>query len=456
MAAKQDMGTDSIGKLMLRLTVPAVVAQLVNLLYSIVDRIYIGHIPDVGGTALTGMGLCSAILMLISAFAMLAGSGCVPLAAIAMGQENRQQAERIMGNCFSALLICAAVLTVGFYTAAPWLLRLFGASDSTLPYALTYGRIYILGSVFVLIVLGLNAFISTQGFAKNSMLTTIIGAALNIVLDPILIFGFDMGVAGAALATVISQTVSAIWVLLFLTGKKTILRLRLMKLEPKVIMPCLGLGFSSFVTMATESLLAISFTANLSRYGGDMAVGAMTILTSTNQLLTSPVSGISQGSQPIISFNFGAGNRERVKKAFRIQFLICTVYSMAFWTVLMLFPGVFTGMFTSDAELASYASWALRIFLAGAFSFSVQISCQQSFRALGQAKISLFLACLRKLILLIPLIYIMPAMMEDKVFAIFLAEPISDILAAAAIALCFFLRFNKILEKGPKPVGDGT
>lgn len=456
MAAKQDMGTDSIGKLMLRLTVPAVVAQLVNLLYSIVDRIYIGHIPDVGGMALTGMGLCSAILMLISAFAMLAGSGGVPLAAIAMGQGNQQRAEKIMGNCFSALLICAAVLTVGFYAAAPWLLRLFGASDSTLPYALTYGRIYILGSVFVLIVLGLNAFISTQGFAKISMLTTIIGAVLNIALDPILIFVFDMGVAGAALATVISQAVSAIWVLLFLTGKKTTLRLRLMKLEPKVIKPCLGLGFSSFVTMATESLLAISFTSSLSRHGGDMAVGAMTILTSTNQLLTSPVSGISQGSQPIISFNFGAGNRGRVKKAFRIQFLICTVYSLAFWTVLMLFPGVFTGMFTSDTELASYASWALRIFLAGAFSFSVQISCQQSFRALGQAKISLFLACLRKLILLIPLIYIMPAIMEDKVFAIFLAEPISDILAATTIALCFFLRFNKILYKGPKPVGDGT
>lgn len=456
MAAKQDMGTDSIGKLMLRLTVPAVVAQLVNLLYSIVDRIYIGHIPDVGGMALTGMGLCSAILMLISAFAMLAGSGGVPLAAIAMGQGNQQRAEKIMGNCFSALLICAAVLTVGFYAAAPWLLRLFGASDSTLPYALTYGRIYILGSVFVLIVLGLNAFISTQGFAKISMLTTIIGAVLNIALDPILIFVFDMGVAGAALATVISQAVSAIWVLLFLTGKKTTLHLRLMKLEPKVIKPCLGLGFSSFVTMATESLLAISFTSSLSRHGGDMAVGAMTILTSTNQLLTSPVSGISQGSQPIISFNFGAGNRGRVKKAFRIQFLICTVYSLAFWTVLMLFPDVFTGMFTSDTELASYASWALRIFLAGAFSFSVQISCQQSFRALGQAKISLFLACLRKLILLIPLIYIMPAIMEDKVFAIFLAEPISDILAATTIALCFFLRFNKILDAGPKPVGDGT
>ena len=451
-ANKQDMGTGSVKKLMLQLAVPALVGQVINLLYNVVDRIYIGHIPEIGGTALTGVGLFGPLLMLITASVMLAGSGGAPRAAIAMGQRDTDTAEKIMANCFSVLLILAAVITSVFYFAAPTLLRLFGASDATLPYAVEYGRIYILGSVFVLVVMGMNPFITTQGFAKFSMLTTVIGAVINIVLDPIFIFVLDMGVAGAATATVISQAVSALWILTFLTGKKTILKLRIknMKLIPKVILPCLGLGISTFVMVGTESLLSISFTSSLSRYGGDVAVGAMTVLTSINQLVTMPLSGICQGGQPIISYNYGAGKHDRVKEAFWCQFLICVSYTTLFWLALMLAPNFFAGIFTSDMALVDYTAWALRIFLACGFSVGFQISCQQSFMALGQAKISLLMACLRKIVLLIPLIFILPMFFQNQAFAVFLAEPISDLTAAAVTTIMFFTQFKKILAKGPK------
>jgi len=451
-ANKQDMGTGSVKKLMLQLAVPALVGQVINLLYNVVDRIYIGHIPEIGGTALTGVGLFGPLLMLITASAMLAGSGGAPRAAIAMGQKDTDTAEKIMANCFSILLILAVVITSVFYFAAPTLLRLFGASDATLPYAVEYGRIYILGSVFVLVVMGMNPFITTQGFAKFSMLTTVIGAVINIVLDPIFIFVLDMGVAGAATATVISQAVSALWILSFLTGKKTLLKLKIknMKLIPKVILPCLGLGISTFVMVGTESLLSISFTSSLSRYGGDVAVGAMTVLTSINQLVTMPLSGICQGGQPIISYNYGAGKHDRVKEAFWCQFLICVSYTTLFWLALMLVPNLFAGIFTSDLALVDYTAWALRVFLACGFSVGFQISCQQAFMALGQAKISLLMACLRKIVLLIPLIFILPMFFQDKAFAVFLAEPVSDLTAAAVTTIMFFTQFKKILAKGPK------
>lgn len=446
----QDMGTGSIPKLLAQLAVPAVVAQIVNLLYNIVDRIYIGHIPEIGAAALTGAGLFTPILMMINAFAMLAGAGGAPRAAIAMGEKDHDKAEQIMGNCFSILLIFAVVLTAVFYVAAPGLLQLFGASDVTLPYGLDYARIYILGSVFVLIVMGMNTFITTQGFAKISMLTTVIGAVINIVLDPIFIFGLNMGVKGAALATVLSQAVGAIWILCFLTGKKTILKLRKknLKLVGKVIGPCLALGISSFVMLSTESILSISFTSSLSRYGGDMAVGAMTIITSVSQLVLMPLQGICQGGQPLMSYNFGARKNDRVKTAFFTQLKVCGIFSIVSWGILLLVPKVFAGLFTSDALLSQYTAWALRIYMAGIFSLGFQIACQQSFMALGQAKVSLLLACLRKLILLIPLIFLLPIFFEDKVFAVFLAEPISDIVAAAVTTSTFFLKFNKILEKG--------
>ncbi len=447
---KTDMGTGSVKKLMVKMAVPALVGQIVNLLYNIVDRIYIGHIPEIGGTALTGVGLFTPILMLITAFAMLAGSGGAPRAAIAMGRGEKEKAEKIMANCFTVLLILAVVLTAVLYFAAPWLLRLFGASDATLPYALTYGRIYILGSVFVLIVLGMNTFITTQGFAQFSMLTTVIGAVVNIVLDPILIFALDMGVAGAAVATVISQAVSALWILRFLTGKKSILKLRTsnMKLEAPVILPCLGLGISSFVMISTESVLSVSFTSSLARYGGDVAVGAMTVLTSINQLITMPLMGICQGGQPLISYNYGAKKLDRVKEAFFCQFGVCVAYTVLFWLAMMLLPNGFAGIFTSDTALVDYTAWALRIFLACGFSVGFQISCQQAFMALGQAKISLFMACLRKLILLIPLIFILPNFFQNKAMAVFLAEPVSDFIAAAATTTAFFIFFRKLMKSG--------
>lgn len=448
---KQDMGSGSIPKLLAQLAIPAVIAQLVNLLYNIVDRIYIGHIPEIGAAALTGAGLFTPILMMINAFAMLAGSGGAPRAAIAMGEKDNEKAEKIMANCFSILLIFAVVLTVVFYALAPTLLRLFGASDVTLPYGLEYARIYILGSIFVLIVMGMNPFITTQGFAKISMLTTVIGAVINIVLDPIFIFGFGMGVKGAALATVLSQAVGALWILRFLTGKKTMLKLKKqnMKLEGKIIGPCLALGISSFVMLSTESILSISFTSSLSRYGGDVAVGAMTIITSVSQLVLMPLQGICQGGQPLISFNFGARKNDRVKEAFLTQFKVCVFFSIVCWVIVLLAPQVFAGLFTSDTTLVDYTAWALRIYMAGIFSLGFQLACQQSFMALGQAKVSLLLACLRKIVLLIPLIFILPLFFENKVFAVFLAEPISDILAAAITTITFFTKFNKIMEKGP-------
>ena len=447
---RQDMGTGSVKKLMVKMAVPALIGQVVNLLYNIVDRIYIGHIPEIGGLALTGVGLFTPILMLITASAMLAGAGGAPRAAIAMGRGDKDAAEKIMGNCFTVLLLLAVLLTTVFYFSAPTLLRLFGASDATLPYAVTYGRIYILGSISVLIVMGMNVFITTQGFASMSMLTTVIGAVINIALDPIFIFALDMGVAGAAYATVISQCVSAIWILLFLTGKKTILKLKVpnMKLEKNVILPCLGLGISSFIMVSTESILSISFTSSLARFGGDVAVGAMTVLTSINQLITMPLSGICQGGQPLISFNYGARKFDRVKEAFFCQFGVCVAYTTVFWALLMMMPNVFAGIFTSDTALVDYTAWALRIFLACGFSVGFQISCQQAFMALGQAKISLIMALLRKVFLLIPMIFLLPMFFQDKAFAVFLAEPVSDFIAAAVTTFMFFRFFIKMLKEG--------
>ncbi|MBO5160450.1 MAG: MATE family efflux transporter [Lachnospiraceae bacterium] len=447
-----NLGSGNIRNLLFKLAIPAVVAQIINLLYNIVDRIYIGHIPVEGTNALTGVGLCLPIIMLVNAFASLAGAGGAPRAAIAMGQGKKEDAENILGNCFATLLIIAVILTVGLSAAAEPLLWLFGASENTIPYALDYLRIYLLGNVFVLIVMGMNPFLTTQGFAKFSMLTTVIGAIINIVLDPIFIFGFHMGVRGAALATIMSQCVSAVWVLRFLTGKKTILKLRIknLKIHASVILPCLALGVSTFIMLSTESLLNISFNSSLSKYGGDIAVGSMTIISSVSQLITLPMNGVCQGAQPIISYNFGAGNKERVMSAFRYVLLLCGGYATLGCLLTLLMPEVFAGIFSSDSILIENAAWCMRVYMAGIFAFGFQCACQQTFVALGQAKISLLLACLRKLILLIPLIFILPHFFENKVFAVFLAEPISDITAGLITTICFFASIKGILEKNPK------
>ena len=449
------LGTMPIPRLMLKMALPSVVAQIVNLLYNIVDRIYIGHIPQVGADALTGLGLCMPMILLVNAFAMLGAAGGAPRAAIALGQGNRQEAEKIMSNCFSMLLLFGLLLTGIYLVFAEPLLWMFGASQATIGYALEYVRIYAIGTVSILAVMGMNSFLTAQGFSTFAMMTTLIGAGLNILLDPLFIFVFNMGVQGAAIATVISQLVSCLWVMYFLVfGKRTLLRLRRLQLQKRVCLPCIALGASGFVMLATEAVLNICFNSSLSRYGGDIAVGSMTIISSCVNLVLLPCSGICQGCQPIIGYNFGAENPDRVRKCVTLQIAVCAAYTLAFWLFCMLMPRALVSIFTNDPELISYGVWTMRIYMAGIFAMGFQTSCQQSFVALGQAKVSLLLACLRKLILLIPLIYLLPWGIENDVFAVFLAEPVSDVIAAAVTVTVFIIQFKKILKNGPVRIGQ--
>lgn len=444
-----NLSEGSVGGLLWKLALPSIVAQMVNLLYNMVDRIYIGHIPGNGDMALTGLGLCFPIIMMITAFSNLIGAGGAPRVAIDMGKGENEQAEKTMGNCVAALLVLAAGLTVLLELFAEPLLRLFGASDNTLPYALDYLRIYVLGTICVMVSLGLNPFITTQGFSDVAMKTVVIGAICNIIFDPIFIFLLEMGVQGAALATIISQGVSAVWVLLFLNGKRTKLKIKgqYLKIEWKVIAPVLALGVSPFVMGATESVLNIAFNASLSKYGGDVAVGAMTILSSVMQLQFMPVQGLTQGAQPITSFNYGAGKMDRVRKTYRLLLKCCFAYTMVFWLAVQLFPQAFVMIFNDTPELMETTTWALRIYMATSGLFGIQMAVQQTFLALGQAKVSLFIACLRKIILLIPLIYILPCFLEDKVFAVFLAEPVADFISVTVAVSLFAYTINKILKK---------
>lgn len=445
----QSLGTQPVGKLLTKLAAPAIAAQIVNLLYNMVDRIFIGHIEGIGKLALTGVGVCFPLIMIISAFAALVGMGAAPRASIFMGKGDKNAAENIMGNSFTLLIAVSLVLTAVFLLFAQPILMTFGASENTIQYALDYIRIYSLGTVFVQLTLGMNAFISAQGFAKISMMTVLIGAVLNIILDPVFIFGFNMGVKGAALATIISQCVSMLWILKFLTGPKTELKIRrrYLKPNPKVFLPCMALGLSPFIMQATESLISVCFNSSLLKYGGDIAVGSMTILTSVMTFSILPLQGLCQGSQPIISYNYGAKNTIRVKKAFRLTLASCLAYSFIMWALVMLFPQGFIRLFNNDAELVTFASRALRIYMAVNCVFGAQIACQQTFIALGNAKCSLFLAVLRKIILLIPLIYILPLFMADKTTAVFLAEPAADILAVSCTVILFSREFKKAMAK---------
>lgn len=449
MEDKNTLGSAPVGRLMFKLAVPAIVAQLVNALYNIVDRIYIGRMEDVGDIALTGLGLCFPILMFISALAALVGMGGGSRAAIRMGEGDNDGANEILGNCAALTLVISVVVTVAFQLCKTPMLYLFGASDNTIGYAEGYLGIYLWGTLFVQIALGLNNFITTQGFSTFSMATVLIGAGINIVLDPVFIFGFDMGVRGAALATVIAQGASAVWVLVFLLGKRTRLKLqpRFFRLKAGVLLPVAAIGVSPFIMQSTESLVNISFNSSLQRYGGDVAVGAMTICSSVMMVLQMVFQGLAQGAQPIIGFNYGAGKLDRVKKTFRILFTCGLAYSLVMWALLHLFPHVFVGIFNDKPELVDKGVWALGIYTACFFMMGIQFSCQQTFVALGQAKVSLFLALLRKIILLIPLIFILPQFLSDKVFAVFLAEPVADFLAAATTGVIFFTRFPKILAR---------
>ena len=454
---KDFLGKEPVGRLLLKLALPTVTAQIINMLYNIVDRIYIGHIPKIGDMALTGVGVCMPLTMIVTAFAAFAGYGGAPRASIHMGRGDHDAAERTMGNCFVVQLIISVVLTAALLIWNRDFLMAFGASENTIAYGVEYMNIYAMGTLFVQMTLGMNAFITAQGFAKTGMLSVLIGAVANIILDPIFIFGFHMGVAGAAWATIISQAMSCVWVLLFLCGKKTHLKLRKknFRLERKIVLPSLALGLSTFIMQASESVISICFNSSLLRYGSDIAVGAMTILTSVMQFAMLPLQGLGQGAQPIISYNYGARNPDRVKAAFKLLLKASLVYSTLLWACVMVFPQAFAAMFTDSQPLIAFTKTALRIYMACLLLFGIQVSCQMTFTSLGNAKASILVAVMRKFILLIPLIYIMPLIFSaDKTTAVYMAEPVADFLAVSFTIVLFTFQFRKALKQISGPSDD--
>ena len=450
---KDFLAKEPVGKLLLKLALPTVAAQIINMLYNIVDRIYIGHIPDVGALALTGVGVCMPLIMIVSAFAAFVGYGGAPRASIYMGQGDHDSAEKTLGNCFSVQVLISVLLTIVLLLWNRDFLMAFGASENTIEYGVNYMNIYAIGTIFVQLTLGMNAFITAQGFAKTGMLSVLIGAVANIILDPIFIFGFGMGVQGAALATIISQAMSCIWVLAFLFGQKTHLKIRAknLKLVSKIVFPSLALGLSSFIMQASESVISVCFNSSLLKYGGDIAVGAMTILTSVMQFAMLPLQGLGQGAQPIISYNYGAGNKDRVKGAFKLLLKSSLCYSTLLWLFVMLSPDTFAAMFTSDAALLDFTRTALRIYMGSMFLFGIQMACQMTFTSLGNAKASILVAVMRKFILLIPLIYIMPHVLSsNRTMAVYMAEPIADFFAVTFTAILFTSQFKKALAIMPR------
>lgn len=446
---KDFLATEPLGKLLLRLSLPTVTAQIINMLYNIVDRIYIGHIPDSGALALTGVGVCMPLIMIISAFAALVGNGGAPRASIFLGKGDHESAEKTLGNCFFVQIIVSIVLTVVLLLSNRTLLLAFGASENTISYSVDYMNIYALGTIFVQMTLGMNAFISTQGFAKISMLSVLIGAIANIILDPIFIFGLGLGVKGAALATIFSQAMSCIWVLHFLTGKTTFLKIRKrnFRLQASIILPCLALGLSMFIMQASESVISVCFNSSLLKYGGDIAVGAMTILTSAMQFAMLPLQGLGQGAQPILSYNFGAKNIDRVRATFKLLVKVSLAYSTVMWALVMLFPGAFASIFTNETELLSFTAHALRIYLACILLFGIQIACQMTFTSIGCAKASIMVAVMRKFVLLLPLIFILPHVFtKDPTSAVYMAEPVADFFAVTFTCVLFSSEFKKALN----------
>ena len=442
------LGTDPVGKLLFKLAIPTVAAQLINMLYNIVDRIYIGHMPGDGKLALTGIGVCLPIILIVSAFSALVGSGGAPRASIFMGQGNNDSAEKTLGGCFSLQILISLILTAVLLLWNRELLLTFGASENTIGYAVDYMNIYAIGTIFVQLTLGMNAFITAQGFAKIGMLTVAIGAVCNIVLDPIFIFALHMGVKGAALATILSQCVSCLWVVGFLCGKKTVLRIKKenLRIKGSVVLPCMALGLAPFIMQSSESVIFVCFNSSLLRYGGDIAVGAMTILTSVMQFAMLPLQGLGQGAQPIISYNYGANKPERVKKTFFLLLAVSLSYAAFLWTLIMLFPQLFAGIFTPDSELKIFAARVMRIYCGAMVIFGIQTACQMTFISLGNAKASILVAVMRKFVLLLPLIYIMPQLMRDKAIAVYTAEPVADVIAVTFTAVLFFFQFRKAIK----------
>ncbi|MDO4292673.1 MAG: MATE family efflux transporter [Eubacteriales bacterium] len=443
------LGTEPVGGLLFRLALPAIAAQIINLLYNLVDRVYIGHMPGDGALALTGVGVCLPVIMIVSAFAALVSMGGAPRASIFMGKKDNDTAERILGNCFLLQVLLSLALSVVLLAFKRPLLLAFGASENTIGYAVSYLGIYAVGTIFVQLTLGMNAFITAQGFAKTGMLSVLIGAVCNIVLDPVFIFGFGMGVRGAALATVISQAVSAVWVIAFLLGKKSFLRIRRrnLRLNGKILMPCVALGLSPFVMQASESVITVCFNSSLLKYGGDIAVGAMTILSSVMQFSMLPLQGLAQGAQPISSYNYGAGNPARVKRTFFLLLGCSLTYSVLLWLAIQLAPELFARIFTPDAELIAFTGKVLPVYAAGLLIMGAQIACQMTFISLGKAAESIVVAVVRKFVLLIPLIYLLPRLMADQTMAVYTAEPAADFTAVLFTVALFTVQFRKALKK---------
>ena len=447
MTREERMATQPIGRLMASMTLPAILAQIINILYSIIDRIYIGHMEGVGANALTGVGVTFCITVFISAFSAFISNGAAPLAAIWLGKGDREHAEKILGNSVSFLLICTVALMVFFYAFQRPLLYMFGASDATIGYAMDYLSIYLIGTLFVELALGLNAFIICQSQPRIAMFSVLIGAVANIILDPVFIFGLHMGVKGAAIATVISQGLSAAWVMSFLLGKKSSLKIRrsCMRLEGRILGSVFSLGISPFIMNATESFISIVLNHGLQAYGGDLHVGSLTIMQSIMQLFSAPINGFTQGMTPIVSYNYGARNFDRVKLLYRWMIGMCFGFRMISTATTMLFPRFYAGFFTNETELVALVGEVMPIFMAGMLVFGLQNGIQPTFLALGQAKISLFIAVLRKIILLIPLAIILPHFMG--VMGVYWAEPISDTLSAATASVLFLLNIRKILSE---------
>lgn len=443
------LGTKPVKSLLWKLSIPAIVAQIINLLYNMVDRVYIGHMPGDGAAALTGVGVCMPVITIVSSFAALVSNGSAPRAAIELGKGNHEKAEWILGNSFSMQIVISVLITEVLLLFYEPILMAFGASEHTISYSAAYMKIYAAGTVFVQLTLGMNSFITAQGFAKTGMCSVLIGAVCNIILDPIFIYGFHMGVRGAALATILSQAVSSVWVLRFLLGSDTVIRIRkkYMKLQRDIVIPGLLLGLAPFFMQASGGIVVVCLNASLLKYGGDLAVGAMTILSSALQFSMLPMQGIGQGAQPIISYSFGEGNLGRVKETFRLLLVSDLTISFTAWLLCMLFPERFAAIFTSDPELIAYTGWALRIYMAGIFVFGAQLACQAALIALGNARASIMVAVMRKFVLLLPLVYLLPFLLEDKAMAVYLAEPIADITAVFFAVIIFFTQFRKTVPE---------
>ena len=437
-----------VPKAFLKLAVPAVAAQLINILYNLVDKMFIGHIPEVGKQALAGVGVTTPVILAISAFAALVSMGGAPKASIFLGKGDTVQAEKVVGSCTWMLLLLSVLLTVLMLAFGRPVLLLFGASEDTISFAVSYMNIYCLGTVFTQLTLGLNAFITAQGKTLISMKNVAIGAVTNIILDAVFINGFQMGVRGAALATVISQGVSAAFVIRYLQSEKSTLKLerRQIRFDKEILLPCIFLGTSPALMQLTENLVAISFNTSLQKYGGDMAVASMSILNSVMQFVMLLLPGLVQGAQPLLSYNLGAGNIKRVKKTFRLLLVSCVAGSFMIWLLCMICPQVVAGIFTNDVELIQYTKWSMRIYLAVMLIYGIQVACQYSFVALDQARIAIFLTIWRKIILLIPLIFILPLLWKDSVMGVFLAEPIADTLAICTTAPMFYRYYRTLKE----------